>query len=401
MPRKSPATPLSLPGGVDPARLRAGRLARLQAAMREHGVEACLFFNPANIRYATGTSVMAVYSLATCCRCALVPAGGAPILFEHPNSMHVSAKILSDVRPMLAWDFCGAQAADLASRWAREIRAALSELGATSSRLAVDRLDTPGFLALQREGIHVTDSGPITVDAREIKTPEEIELLGMNCRIAYAMLADFEAAIRPGVREYELLAVLADTLLRHEGEYLITRCCAAGRNTNPWTLEAGDRAIAPGDLVFVDTDAIGVEGYFADVSRTFLCGDRPTPEQKEAYRVAHDCVAGMRELARPGITFAEFALKAPALPEKYRAQRYEVMAHQAGLEDEGPSILYPDDPNTPMPERELREGMVLCLECYTGEVGGTCGVKLEDQVLVTRGAPENLCPYPYDPRLLG
>jgi Xaa-Pro aminopeptidase len=369
--------------------------------MRQHEIEACLFFNPANVRYATGTSVMGVYSLATCCRCALVAASGAPVLFEHPNSMHVSRKILAGVRPMLAWDFCGTQAAGLAARWAREIRAALSELGVKSNRLAVDRLDAPGFLALQSEGIQIVDSGPLTIEAREIKTPEEIEVLRVNGRIAYAMLADFEAAIRPGVREYELLAVLAHTLIKHQGEYLITRCCAAGRNTNPWTLEAGDRAVAAGDLVFVDTDAIGVEGYFADVSRTFLCGDRPSPEQKEAYRVAHDCVAGMVELVRPGITFEEFARKAPPLPEKYKAQQYEVMVHQAGLEDEGPSVLYPDDPNTPMPERELREGMVLCLECYTGEVGGSCGVKLEDQVVVTRGGPENLCPYPYDARLLG
>jgi Xaa-Pro aminopeptidase len=369
--------------------------------MRQHDIEACLFFNPANVRYATGTNIMTVYALATCCRCALVPASGAPVLFEHPNSMHVSRKILPGVRPMLAWDFCGTQAADLAARWAGEIRAALSELGVKSRRLAVDRLDAPGFLALQREGIEVADSGPLTVDAREIKTPEEIELLRLNGRIAYAMLADFEAAIRPGVREHELLAVLSHTLMKHQGEYLITRCCAAGRNTNPWTLEAGDRAVATGDLVFVDTDAIGVEGYFADVSRTFLCGHRPTPEQKEAYRAAYACVAGMVELARPGISFSDFARKAPPLPEKYRAQRYEVMVHQAGLEDEGPSVLYPDDENTPMPPRELREGMVLCLECYTGEVGGAFGVKLEEQVLVTSRQPENLCPYPFDTRLLG
>src|SRR5581483_10014542 len=46
--------------------------------------------------------------------------------------------------------------------------------------------------------------------------------------------------------------------------------------------EATARALEPGDLVFVDTDAVGVEGYFFCVSRTFLCGDvRPTPAQRE------------------------------------------------------------------------------------------------------------------------
>jgi Xaa-Pro aminopeptidase len=392
----APGTP-----SIDLPRLRAGRLARLQAAMRRHDLGACLFFNPANIRYATGTRIMAVYTSGTFVRGSLVPAEGSPILFEHPNSMHISRQIATDVRPMFSWDFCGTQALDQAVRWARQIRSALRDLGLKGDRLAVDRLDTPGFLALMDEGIRVVDSGPATVEAREIKTPEEIELLRINGRIGHAMLAEFEAAIRPGIREYELLAVLSDVLLKRQGEHLFTRCCVAGRNTNPWMLEAGDTEVRPGDLVFVDTDAVGYEGYVVDVSRTFLCGDQPTPVQKEAYRAAHDCVAGMLEIARPGVTFEEFARRAPPLPEKYRARRYEVMVHQAGLEDEGPSIPYPDDDGLPMPPRELREGMVLCLECYAGEVGGAFGVKLEDQVLVTEKGIENLCAYPYDARLLG
>jgi Xaa-Pro dipeptidase len=44
--------------------------------------------------------------------------------------------------------------------------------------------------------------------------------------------------------------------------------------------------------------------------------------------------------------------------------------------------------------------MVLCLECYAGEVGGAYGVKLEDQVLVTADGCELLCTYPYDEKLL-
>jgi Xaa-Pro aminopeptidase len=54
-----------------------------------------------------------------------------------------------------------------------------------------------------------------------------------------------------------------------------------------------------------------------------------------------------------------------------------------------------------IPERELQEGMVLCLECYAGEVGAPFGVKLEDQVLVTADGCELLSTYPFDPRLLG
>ena len=49
---------------------------------------------------------------------------------------------------------------------------------------------------------------------------------------------------------------------------------------------------------------------------------------------------------------------------------------------------------------EFKEGMVLCLECYAGEVGAPFGVKLEDQVLVTANGCELLSDYPFDDKLL-
>ena len=74
---------------VDAAGLRRGRLARLQASMETYGIDACLLFNPANVRYATGATTMTVYCLGSFVRCALVPVQGRPILFDHPNSMHL------------------------------------------------------------------------------------------------------------------------------------------------------------------------------------------------------------------------------------------------------------------------------------------------------------------------
>jgi Xaa-Pro aminopeptidase len=128
-----------------------------------------------------------------------------------------------------------------------------------------------------------------------------------------------------------------------------------------------------------------------------------SPEQCEAYRVAYDCVQGMLDLVRPGVTFEEFARRAPRLPDAYTARRYPTMVHQAGLEDEGPGIPYPDDDRGPrriMPKRELKENMVLCLECYAGKPGAPFGVKLEDQVVVTDDGARLICAYPYEPKLL-
>lgn len=372
--------------------------------MRLHGLPVCLFFNAANIRYATGTGSLAVWAESAFARSAIVPAEGTPILFESESSAHISGRVMADVRPAHYWYMEGSPSAGYVRRWAAEVRSVLGELGLEGEPLAVDKLDTPGFLALQAEGIRIVDSSPATTDAREVKTPQEIALMRINGGIGEQMLAEFEAAITPGVRECELLAVLARALISRGGEYLFTGLVSAGQNTNPWGAEASDRAVMAGDLVGIDTDGVGYEGYVIDVSRTFLCDAVPTPEQRDAYAVSHHQVTAMTELVRPRMTFGEFARGAPPLPERYREQRYYARAHQAGLEDEGPSIFFEEDVDerdSAAWDRTIKPGMVLCVEAYTGEAGGSFGVKLEDQLLVTEDGVELLCRYPYDARLLG
>ena len=389
-----------MPNPVDLARLRTGRLARLQTALRARDIEACLLFNEPNVRYATGASAMPIWSNTTFVRCALVPAEGRPIRYEHPNSMHLFRGLEAEVRPMHAWEFYD-DTAGHARTFARETVAALREIGVEGRHLAVDRLGTPGYLALEREGITIVDSASVTSAAREIKTPEEIALLELNGAILMEVLASFERAVSPGVRERDLLAVLADTLLRRGGEHLATSTVCSGPNTNPWRAEATARVLAPGDLVYVDTDAVGVEGYFFCVSRTFLCGDvRPTPAQREVYRTAHDWLMALRALIRPGITCRELADEAPRLPAKFMPQRYEVMIHGIGLEEESPSVAYPGDPQ-PNGDRVLQENMVLVAELYCGELGGRDGVKLGDQGVVGASGFNVLVPYPHCDGLLG
>lgn len=380
--------------GIDLRSLRSGRLERLQAAMRERGVEACLLFNEPNVRYATGASAMPVWSMSTFVRCALVPAEGTPILFEHPNSIHRSRLGAADVRPMRSWEFID-RANEEAAGWAAETISAMHELGLRGDRVALDRLGTPGLLALERAGVSIVDAAPATRAARELKTPEEIALFDLNGAMVMRMLAAFEAAIAPGVRERDLVATLSETLLRNGGEYLATNTVASGPNTNPWRAEATARELETGDLVYVDTDTVGIAGYFLCVSRTFLCGDaRPTPQQRDVHAAALEWLTGMRQTIRPGLSCREIAERAPALPERFLAQRYEVMVHGLGLEEEGPSVAYPMDPQ-PNPDRVIEPGMVLCVELYAGEVGARDGVKLGDVVVVTDEGLRVVAPYPF------
>jgi Xaa-Pro dipeptidase len=380
---------------IDLIALRTERLARLQSEMRARDLEVCLLFNEPNIRYATGVSAMPVYAMSTFVRCAVVPAEGRPILYEHGNSMHLAQEELEGaVRPMHAWEFFDDPQAE-ADVWARETMAACADLGVGGRTVAVDRLGTPGFIALQRAGFTIVDSAPATQAAREVKTPQEIVLMRRNGTLIQDMLTALEGAIVPGVRERELLAVLSDVLLRGGGEYLATSTVCSGPNANPWRAEATERALKAGELVFVDTDTVGIGGYFFCVSRTFpVPGAAPSRAQRDTYRAALDWLQEMKSLVRPGLTCADLATMAPALPERWLPQRYECMIHGIGLEEESPSVCYPIDGQS-NGDRVIEENMTLVVELYAGERGGDHGVKLGDEVLVTADGIEVLAPYPF------
>lgn len=384
---------------VDLEQLRLGRLERLQRAMRDHDVEVLLLANEPNVRYATGATAMPVYAMSTFVRCAVVPQQGTPILFEHANSMHRSEIRASDVRAMHAWEFYDDPAAQAAT-WAEETLAAVRELGAGGERIAVDRLGTPAFLALVERDVRLLDSAPVTQQARRVKTPEEIVLFDLNGTLIMEMLTEFEAAIAPGVSERELLAVLSDVMVRGGGEYLATTTVCSGPNTNPWRGEATDRRLEAGDLVFVDTDTVGIEGCFFCVSRTFPVGEAaPTAEQRAMYRESFEWLTEMKALVRPGVTCGELALEAPPFPARFAAQRYECFFHGIGLEEENPSLCHPDDAQ-PNPDTVLEQGAALVVELYAGEVGARDGLKLGDELLVTADGHRVFAPYPFSERLL-
>jgi len=385
---------------IDLERLRTERLARLQRAMGEHDLVACLLFHDPNVRYATGASAMPVWSMSTFTRCAVVPAEGTPVLFEHPNSIHRSARRAPDVRPMHGWEFFDDAAAE-ARVFAGEAAATLRELGVAGGRIGIDRLGAPGWFALTAEGLTLVDSSPATQEAREVKTRDEVELFRLNGRIVVDALGELEAAIAPGVTERELLAVYAGGAIRRGAEYLATNTLCSGPHTNPWRAEATDRAIEPGDVLYVDTDTVGVEGCFSCVSRTFAAGGaEPSRAARATFRAALDWVRGMTALVRPGVTCAELAAQAPPVPERFLPQRYEVMIHSVGLEEESPSVCHPMDLQT-NGDRVIRPNMTLVVECYFGEVGADHGVKLGDQILVTAHGSEILAPFRYADALAG
>jgi Xaa-Pro dipeptidase len=390
---------------VDIARLKRERLARLRVEMDRADLGAVLLYDPTNIRYATGTrDASSGFGFRFYHRYALVPRTGHVILFGSFNDA-LAGGSTTEVREALTWDFfpCGRNVEAAARRWAADLRATSDGLGLGRERLGVDRLDFTAFEALRAQQVPLADGRVPLERARAIKTPDELVLIRQACAVADVGICAVRDAIRPGATENELWAAFAGTNIRLGGEHTDGRLLAAGGHTNPWYQGASDRLVRDGELVALDTDMAGPLGYFADVSRTFLCGDRrPTAEQRELYQFAYHFIQESTRLFRPGMPFPEIAAKAPTYPEKYRANRYVVLAHGVGMSDEWPAIYFPDvswsgfgnDPDV------LREDMVISVEALVGEADGPESVKLEEQLIVTASGPEVISRAPHDWRFV-
>lgn len=389
---------------VDFNRLRRERLAKVQREMQARDIGALVLTDTMNIRYCTGIAVMPLWTATNLAHYILVPAHGDPAIFEYPLSQFRVEPFWPGVRPARYWQarFADELAPEKSDEWAAEIKDVLRQWGVADARIGIDCLDYYGFSGLQKQGLHLTDADLTVEAARILKTMDEIELMRQSATVAEAALYDMEQAIRPGITENELLAVFWHRMLALGGEHCFTRLLASGYKTNPWFHEAGSKMVRPGDLVGIDTDMIGPEGYACDISRTFLCGDAKaaTPVQKEAYTVAHDFIQQTIELIKPGVSYHDFLEKLPPLPEAYRAQQYSTVVHGIGTDDEPPFIPFPGGLWTLMPEGEFVENMVVSVECYAGKVGEQDGVKLEDEVWITADGPTVISLYPYEAKLM-
>ncbi len=384
-------------------RLYRYTLGRITKQLKLRGLGGILLFDPINIRYATGSHNMQIWTSRNLSRASFVSAGGYVVLWDFVRCEHLTDHLETiDERRSgsAALYFSYGDTENLqAERFAAEIIDLMRQHGC-ENRIAIDTTDIATSNALQNAQIKTLPGQGIMEHARLVKGPDEIT--AMRCAVAACELAvgEMETAMKPGMAEVELWSVLHSGNIARGGEWIETRLVASGPRTNPWMQEAGTRCLEPGDLFGFDTDMIGLYGYCCDMSRTWLVGDVASSEQKEIYTVAHEHITQNMELMRPGTSFRDLSFGGHELPPEYRAQRYCVKMHGTGMCDEFPSIYYPEDYIEGAFDYHLEPGMVFSVEVYAGKVGGRDGVKLENQVLITPDGYENLTLYPYEQKLL-
>ena len=378
-------------------KLRSYRLDRVKKELIKNNLEACILFDPVNVRYALDTVNMSVYNMHNLTRYCFVPVQGPTILYEYFNCEKFSEhlNLIDEIRPSITWDYFsnGDQASNQLKKWIGEIQD-LSNKYFTSKKIAIDVLNGPAVTALNKSGIEVVDAKFILEQARVIKSPEELKCMKAAIEVAEIGVNKMRDQLKAGITEDELWSILHKTNIENGGEWIECRILSSGERTNPWMQESSNKIIQDGEIVSFDTDMVGPYGYCADISRTFVCGNKFNDTQKKLYSMAVEQINHNSRLIKKDMSFREFTEKSWVLPEEYYGNRYSVMVHGIGLCDEWPAIRYPSDGG----ERSgfFEKNMTITVESYIGKVGGKEGVKLEQQYLVGENGLELMSHHPLE-----
>lgn len=391
---------------IDLPAVRAYRLRRVREQMRARDIGALILSDAINIRYATGARNMQVFTSRNSPSRYLLLTDSKTILYEFTGCEHLAdgLETIDEARPARAASFvaAGENIGEVEQEWAREMMSELRRhLGGGKLRIGLERMNAGVAIAFAAAGVEVVDAQAAVERARAVKSREEIKCVRASLRATEVAVAALRAAIRPGVSENELWSVLHQSVIAQGGDYCETRLLSSGARTSPWFQECGSKIIAAGELVALDTDVVGCHGYYADFSRTFLCGGgAATAAQRRLYRAAYEQVRHNMGLLRAGLTFREYGERAWDIPARYFRHRYYLSAHGCGMSGEYPYLYHRADFPAAGYDGALEAGMVICVESYISDDGGGEGVKLEEQLLITAAGAELLSRFPFEAALL-
>ncbi len=399
---------------LDMPRLRDERLARLTAELERSSLGAVLTFDFHNIRYMTGTHI-GTWAMDKMIRFALLPQGGAPVLWDFGSAARhhqLHAPWLDAAHPDREAEHYGARAgistlrgaispsAGRAEDVAMKIYQVLADHGLTDQPLGVDIIEPPVMFALQAMGIDVVDGQQVFLEARRIKTVDEIGLLTQAASMvdsAYESLYEF---LRPGVRENECVGLVSKVLYDLGSEHVEGVNAISGERCSPHPHVFSDRLIRPGDPAFFDI-LHSFMGYRTCYYRTFAVGSA-SPGMADAYKICRDYMDQAIELVKPGATTADIVSVWPTAQEFGFPDEEAAFALQYG-HGVGLSIwerpIFSRLTSLDAPE-VLEEGMVFALETYWPAADGWGAARIEEEVVVTADGAQVITKFPAEELLV-
>src|SRR3989454_8140 len=272
--------------------------------------------------------------------------------------------------------------AGLFTQAAREIKAILGEEGVVDMPLGIDVVEPPFLFALQEAGVRVSDGQQVMLEARALKSADELALLNMAAAMVDGVYQDIAEALRPGVRENEIVALATQRLYAMGSDCVEAINAISGERCSPHPHNFTDRLVRPGDQAFFDIIQSFV-GYRTCYYRTFSVG-RATAAQVSAYKKAREWMDEAIALIKPGVTTDRIARAFPKAPEIGFESEMAAFGlnfcHGLGLGlHERPIISRLNSFDDPM---ELQAGMVFAVETYCPATDGVSAARIEEEVIV-------------------
>jgi Xaa-Pro dipeptidase len=352
------------------------RRQRLSAAMREAGIGHMVLYGNAwqgdYLRYGADFGILEGHGIA------LIAAGGAVELFLDSATEAERAEL---------------EAPGVKVHFAADIARAV---GTRLDRVANDRLATaprrflPRWLADATRSFKLDDATALLDKLLMHKSAGEIAAVCRAAAIADEAYGEFRRVVRPGRRQFELVADVEAHLRRRGCPDNFMIIGSGGKDVLGMT-PPSERRIAAGDLVTTELTP-AVEGYFAQICRTLVVG-KANEAQRRAFAVFVEALEAGIAAVRPGARAADVARAENDVFRKYGLGEYttsqwtRVRGHGIGLfADSKPHIL--EDVDT-----VLEPGMALIVHpnTYHPEAGY---IVLGDAVVVTESGADVLCKTP-------
>ena len=266
---------------------------------------------------------------------------------------------------------------------AEEIKEILVEEGVADQPVGVDYIEPPMQMELERVGITVLDGQQMMLDAREVKSQDELILLNQAAAMVDGTYHMIMEELKPGIRESDIVALANKKLYELGSDDVEAINAISGERCSPHPHNFTDRIFRPGDQAFFDIIQ-SFNGYRTCYYRTFNIG-RATDAQEDAYKKAREWIDAAIELVKPGTTTDQIAAVWPKAEDFGFANEMEAFGlqfgHGLGLNlHERPVISRLVSFDHPL---EIKEGMVFALETFCPASDGMSAARIEEEVIVT------------------
>ena len=389
---------------VDHSALRVGRIERTRAAMAEAGIDALLVWKEENVRFLSGLRAQIIQGKSALLNGCLLTASGEMVLFLSGGEVDRARNVMPWIEEIHAIPIMEARNL-IAGALDHVIGPVVRKLGLDHGRVGLDEASFAQVEEFVRAlpAVTLADGDAVMQRVRLIKTPEDIALMQEAAAIGDAVTEAAIRAVRPGVREYDVVAEAMRTLYTLGGEtpHVATPFVASGEHMSPPNRFASDKIIREGDIVFIDIGA-QFNGHYADVARTVICGT-PSRRQQEIYTaVYHALQAGVAAM-RPGNTNDDVATAVVAQGRERGLEEHFLslfIGHGVGMGSNEPPYVGESQPGADTVVLEERMTMALEPLIWVPGVRGGGGVRLEDTVAVDPEGGDPLTRARFDERLL-